>query len=143
MANDLPIKNGIVIPDHELEITASRTSGPGGQHVNKTSTRITVRWNVQITRALSDEQRERVLQKLQPRLTTTGDLIVHNSTSRSQQQNKELALLRLAGIVRKALQVPKKRIPTRAPKMAKEARLRSKTKRSLIKKLRSTKIHEY
>lgn len=142
MAKDLPIKNGIIIPENELEITASRAGGPGGQHVNKTSTRITVRWNVQTTPVLSDEQRARVLLKLQPRLTTTGDLIVHNSTSRSQQQNKEQALQRLADIVRTALQVPKKRIRTRVPKMAKEARLNAKTQRSKLKKLRSTKIHE-
>jgi len=142
VANDLPIKNGIIIPENELEITVSRAGGPGGQHVNKTSTRITVRWNVQTTPVLSDEQRERVLQKLHTRLTTTGDLIVHNSTSRSQQQNKELALLRLADIIRTALHVQKKRIPTRVPKMAKEARLHAKTQRSRLKKLRSTKIHE-
>ena len=63
MKNDLSIKNGIIIPEHELEITTSRAGGPGGQHVNKTSTRITVRWNVKNTNALNPEQKERVLQK--------------------------------------------------------------------------------
>ena len=57
---DLAVKNGVVIPEHELEITASRSGGPGGQHVNKTSTRITVRWNVRKTSALSDEQKEQI-----------------------------------------------------------------------------------
>ena len=55
MEKDLPIKNSIVIPEHELEITASRSGGPGGQHVNKTSSRITVRWNVRTTTVLDDE----------------------------------------------------------------------------------------
>lgn len=88
MKNDLPIKNGILIPENELEITTSRASGAGGQHVNKTNTRITVRWNVKNTTALSDEQKERVIERLQSQLTTDGELIVHNSESRSQQQNK-------------------------------------------------------
>ena len=68
MKNDLTIKNGIVIPGYELEITASRAGGPGGQHVNKTDTRITVRWNVKMTSALDEAQKERVLQNLQSRL---------------------------------------------------------------------------
>lgn len=142
MENDLPIKNGIVIPSHELEITASRAGGPGGQHVNKTSTRITIRWNVPKTMALNDEQKERVLQKLQTRLTKDGDLIVHNSASRSQQQNKEMALARLAQEVRQALHVPKKRMATHVSKAKKEARLYAKTHRGSIKKMRSKKIQE-
>lgn len=143
MKKDLPIKNSIVIPDHELEITASRSGGPGGQHVNKTSTRITVRWNVRQTTALSDTQKERVLQKLASRLTIDGDLIISNSTSRSQQQNKELALERLADTIRKALYIPKRRMKTRVPKKAKEARLKAKTYRSTIKKMRSRNINDY
>ena len=142
MKNDVWIKNGIVIPDNEIQITASRAGGPGGQHVNKASTRVTVRWNVQKTAALSDEQKARVLQKLQVRLTKDGDLIFHHSTSRSQQKNKEMALARLAHEVRKALHLPKKRIPTRIPKEAKESRLRAKTRRGRIKKMRGKKIQE-
>ena len=143
MKKDLPIKNGIIVPGHELEIIASRSGGPGGQHVNKTSTRITVRWNVQQTSALSDELKERVVQKLSPRLTIDGDLIISNSTSRSQQQNKELALERLADTIRKALYVPKRRMKTRIPKSAQKARLKAKTHRSSIKKMRSKNIADY
>lgn len=139
---DLPVKNGIVIPGQELEITASRAGGPGGQHVNKSSTRITVRWNVSTTGALTPEQKELVLQKLQSRLTNEGDLIVHNSASRSQQQNKEMALARLAQEVRNALHVPKKRMATRLSRAKKEARLQTKTHRSDIKKMRSKKIYD-
>lgn len=140
MRNDLPIKNSIVIPEHELEITASRSGGPGGQHVQKTSSRITVRWNAKNTIALNQEQKQRVLRNLQHRLTFDGDLIVHNSESRSQQQNKSLALNQLAQEVRKALYVPKKRMATHMPKAAKETRLHKKAQRGAVKKLRSKKF---
>lgn len=140
MQNDLFIKEGITIPDHELEITTSRAGGAGGQHVNKTDSRITLRWNVPSTNALSPEEKTRVLQNLASRLTTEGDLIVHHSVSRSQQQNREDALVQLAKLVRKALYVPKKRMATRVPKGAKESRLSSKAHRGEIKKLRRSKI---
>lgn len=142
MKNDVRVKNGIVIPDHEIEITASRSGGPGGQHVNKTSTRITVRWNVKTTSALTEEQKERVIQKLLAQLTIDGDLIIHSSASRSQDQNKKAALDRLAQEIRNALYVPKKRVATRASKSVKEARLQVKSHRSTIKKMRSKKIHD-
>lgn len=142
MKNDLPVINGITIPEHELEITTSRSGGAGGQHVNKTSTRITVRWNVKNTNVLSPEQKERVLQKLHNRLTVDGDLIIHNSSSRSQAHNKTMALLQLAKEVSKALHVPKKRMKTRVSQFAKEERLREKQHRGAIKQLRSTKFHE-
>lgn len=142
MKNDLSIKNGIIIPEHELEITTSRAGGPGGQHVNKTSTRITVRWNVKNTNALNPEQKERVLQKLASQLTIEGDLIIHNSASRSQEQNKRMALARLAQEVRNALHIPKKRMATKISKGVKESRLHEKSRRSFIKKMRSKRIHE-
>ncbi len=143
MKEDVPIKNGIVIPGNEIEITASRSGGAGGQHVNKTDTRITVRWNIKSTKSLNEKQKERVLQNLQAQLTKDGDLIIHNSESRSQQKNKENALLQLAQKIRKALHVPKKRKKTRVPKSVKEARLRAKTHRSEIKKMRKIKEQDY
>lgn len=141
MKHDVIIKNGIVIPEHELEITASRAGGPGGQHVNKSSTRITVRWNVRNTGALTDEQKERVLAKLAPQLTSEGDLIIHNGSSRSQEHNKKLALATLAERVRKGLYVPKKRMATRVPQAVHEARIQSKKHRSKIKQMRN--INQY
>ncbi len=142
MKENLIIKNGIVIPGHELEITTSRGGGPGGQHVNKTSTRISVRWNIKNTTALNDTQKERVLNKLQAQLTSDGDIIVHNSSSRSQQQNKKNALDTLAKRISKALHVPKKRMKTKMPKGVKEARLQTKKQRGELKKMRGKKIQE-
>lgn len=138
MKHDLPIKNGIVIPDHEIEFVASRAGGPGGQHVNKASTRITLRWNVKTTTALTDEQKERVVQKLQARLTEEGDLVIHSSTTRSQDQNKRIALERLAHELRKALYVQKRRMKTKKPHKAHEERLQEKKHRGAIKKMRTS-----
>ncbi len=140
MKDDLPIKNGIVIPGHELEVTASRAGGPGGQHVNKASTRITLRWNLSGTGALNDEQKKRVLERLRAEVTSDGDILVYSGVSRSQQQNKKMALANLAQKVRKALHVPKKRMPTKASKKVKEARLQVKKQRGALKKMRSKKF---
>jgi len=106
MKEDLHVKNGISIPYNELEISASKSGGAGGQHVNKTSTRITVRWNINNTNALDEQQKELVLTKLESRITKEGDLVIHNSESRSQKHNKENALIQLAKTVCKALHVP-------------------------------------
>ena len=134
MSNDIHVKNGIVIPEHELEITTSRAGGPGGQHVQKSNTKVTVHWNVKKTSALTDEQKERVLQKLS--VTLEGDFIIHASTSRSQQQNKKDAFDRLAHAVRQALIVPKKRMKVRVSKTEKERRLQEKARRGTVKKMR-------
>ncbi|MDR3550478.1 MAG: alternative ribosome rescue aminoacyl-tRNA hydrolase ArfB [Candidatus Babeliales bacterium] len=141
MSNDIVLKNGLIIPEHELEITTSRAGGPGGQHVNKTDSRITVRWNVKTTSVLNEYQKELIQTKLSSRLTTEGDLIIHNSESRSQLQNRKNALANLAHEIDNALKIPKKRKATRPSKSAKEARLESKTRHGEIKKMRSKKIH--
>lgn len=136
MSENVVIKEGIEIPAHELEITASRAGGPGGQHVNKTSSKITVRWNVKNTSALTDEQKARVLEKLQSEITLDGDIIIQSSSSRSQGDNKKEALARLAQKIKQALHVAKKRMKTKVSKAAKEKRLTQKKQHSAIKKMR-------
>ena len=138
MKEDLPIKNGIVIPGHELSITTSRAGGPGGQHVNKTNTRISVRFNIVQSTAFTDEQKKQILQKLAGKLTTEGEIIIHNSSSRSQAHNKKAALEQLAYELKKALQVTKKRMKTHISKQAQEQRIQDKKKHSQLKKSRKT-----
>ena len=138
MKEDLFIQNGITIPGHELEITASRAQGPGGQHVNKVSTRITVRWNVLTTSALSAEQKQRVIEKFGSELTIQGDLLIHASSSRSQYQNKQNALEVLMDKLKKALKVTKKRVSSTISRSVKESRLRQKKERSMVKKMRKS-----
>ena len=137
--DDVFVKPNVVIPAHELELTASRAGGPGGQHVNKTSSKIVLRWNVRETGVLSEAQKMRVLEKLASELTNDGEIIIHSSESRSQSANKKEALVRLGKKIAKALQVPKKRMKTKVSKAAKEKRLEEKKKHGQVKKLRSNK----
>lgn len=136
MKDEIVIKNGIIIPAHEVIFTASRAGGPGGQHVNKTSTKITLRWNITTTHALAEEQKALLMIALASELTTEGDIVIHNSASRSQQQNKKNAIDVLRNKIKRALYVPKKRTATKIPKQAKEKRLQQKKQHSLIKKMR-------
>jgi ribosome-associated protein len=127
---DLEIQPGVVIPAHELTITASRAGGPGGQHVNTTATRVTLRWNVRTTSAVDEARRDRLLAALGTRVTLDGDVLVHVASSRSQSSNREEALERLAEMVRKALVPKKKRKKTKPSRGAVERRLKSKKARS-------------
>ena len=130
------VNESVVIPRDELVARASRSGGAGGQHVNTSSTRIELVWNVQASRALTEEQRERVLQKLSSRLDGDRNVRVVASDRRSQRQNRESAEARLAELVREALVIPKKRRPTKPSRAAKQARLESKRKLSEKKRER-------
>ena len=122
----LPINESLVIPDSELDVKASRASGAGGQHVNKTSSRIELTWNVRDSRAISEEQRQMLLERLASRISGEGAVRIVASEMRSQRQNRERAERRLADLIRRALTPRKKRKPTRRPRSADEARLASK-----------------
>ena len=126
----------VSIPPDELEIKATRSGGPGGQHVNVTSTRVEVRWNPGRSRALAPEEKERLAARLGGRLDGEGWLRVAASDTRSQRQNRELALARLTALVAKALIVPKKRKKTKPTAAAREERLKGKKRQSEKKRQR-------
>jgi len=130
------VNEQVVIPRDELVARATRSGGAGGQHVNTSSTRIELVWNVQASRALTDEQRQRVMQKLSSRLDGDGNLRIVASDRRSQRQNRESAEARMADLVRDGLVVPKKRRPTKPSRAAKQARLDSKRRLSEKKRER-------
>jgi ribosome-associated protein len=132
--NLLQVNDALSIPRSELDVRVSRASGAGGQHVNKTSSRVEIFWNVVDSRALSEEQRSRLRQKLASRLTTEGSIRVVASDMRSQSRNRDLAEERLADLVRQALIIPKKRRATKPTRAAKEARLESKKRHSSKKR---------
>jgi ribosome-associated protein len=134
---DLRIRRNLVIPAGELVESASRSGGPGGQHVNKTSTRVTLRWNVLDSAALGPTQRARLLARLGPRLTRGGDVVVHAGRFRSRAKNREAARARLAEIVLEALRVTRRRVPTRPGKAVRERRLQEKKHRGATKRGRA------
>ena len=132
----LEVAEGVSIPRWELEFRATRAGGAGGQHVNTSSTRIELLWNVARTTALDDERRARVTTKLATRIDGEGWLRVVSSARRSQQQNREAAEARLVELVRGALVVQKRRRPTRPTRASQEERIRTKRKRSETKRRR-------
>jgi ribosome-associated protein len=136
MPEDEPLEIGpdLRLPRAELEYRASRSGGPGGQHVNTSSTRVEVWWNVAVSPTLSEDQRTRLLAALSGRLDGEGRLRLVSSTSRSQLRNREDVTERLREVVARALVVPKRRKPTKPSRAAKAARLEAKRKRSAIKR---------
>ena len=133
---ELELNEALGIPRAELEYKASRAGGAGGQHVNTSSTRIELLWNVRTTTALPAELRERVEQKLASRLDGDGWIRVVSSARRSQAQNRDAAEERLVSLVRGALVVPKKRKATKPSRGQREDRLAEKKKRSDTKRQR-------
>lgn len=132
----LTIAPDLRLPLAELDHRASRSGGPGGQHVNTSSTRIEVWWDVAGSPSLSEEQRIRLLTRLASRLDSSGRLRIVSSATRSQLRNREDATARLGEVVAEALRVPKRRRPTRPTKAAKAARLDAKRRRSSTKRER-------
>jgi ribosome-associated protein len=133
-----PKAPGISIPDNELEFTFARSSGPGGQNVNKVETKVSVSFNFTTSRVLSWEEKGRlgrhpsVLQNL----SGDGALVVTSQEHRSQTLNREEAMRKLYEILRQALRPPKKRIPTKKTRASERERLAAKRSRSASKKTR-------
>ena len=138
----IEVNADLIIPRSELEFRTSRSSGAGGQHVNKTSSRVEISWNIAQSKALSDEQRELLIAKLPTRISEEGAIRVVASDTRSQLRNRETAERRLGETIARALIVQKKRRPTRRPRAANEARLTEKKKHSDKKRDRQRRIAE-
>jgi ribosome-associated protein len=132
----IEINPQLAIPRAELEYRATRAGGPGGQHVNTSSTRVELLWNLDQSPSISDEQRARLKVKLRKRIGGDGVFRLTSAGSRSQHQNKEDVTRRFANMLEQALHVPKPRKKTRVPRAVKEARLKSKKSRSRVKQQR-------
>ena len=132
----LAVTPTLSIPLTEIAIRATPSGGPGGQHVNRSSTRVEVVWNVAGSAVLTEAQRSRLRLRLVSRLDSEGDLRVVASEHRSQLRNRAEALERLAGVVARALAVPKARRATKPTRASKERRLESKKRRGETKRER-------
>jgi ribosome-associated protein len=127
---------GVSVPEAELEVRAARSSGPGGQSVNTTDSKVELRWNAATSASLTATQRARVLQRLASRLTKDGVLILHGSEHKSQHRNREAVLARFRSIVGEALEPPRQRRATRPTRASKERRLDAKHQRGELKRQR-------
>lgn len=126
----------LLIPWAELTFRASRAGGPGGQHVNTSSTRIEVAWNIAESGVLDDDQRHRLRHRLQSKLSEAGVLRLVAANRRSQLQNREEVVDRLRRTVAEALVVQRRRVATKPTRGSKESRLKTKKVRADVKRLR-------
>jgi ribosome-associated protein len=128
--DSIRVTRSVVLPLSEVEFQVSRSSGPGGQHAQKSETRVVAVFDVEGSNALSDAQKRRVVARAGPVLRAVAQ------DERSRTRNRELALERLVGALREALRVERKRVPTKPTAAARERRLEEKRRRANVKRLR-------
>jgi ribosome-associated protein len=129
-SESIRVTRSVVLPRSEIELRTSRSSGPGGQHAQKSETRVEAVFDVEASSALSDAQKRRVVAKAGPVLRAIAQ------DERSQLRNKDLATERLVESLREALRVPRRRVPTKPSAASRERRLEQKKRRSQVKRLR-------
>jgi ribosome-associated protein len=129
-SESIRVTRSVVLPRSEIELRTSRSSGPGGQHAQKSETRVEAVFDVEASSALSEAQKRRVVAKAGPVLRAIAQ------DERSQLRNKDLATERLVESLREALRVPRRRVPTKPSAASRERRLEQKKRRSQVKRLR-------
>jgi ribosome-associated protein len=127
---------GLTIPDHELIFTSARSSGPGGQNVNKVESKVILSWDVTQSSALPPSVKARFLEAFANRINSSGTCVIQSDLFRDQPRNREECLRKLEQMVRAVLQPPRRRIATRPTRASKERRMAIKRRRSDVKKLR-------
>ena len=130
------ISPSIQIAPYEIKFSTSRSGGNGGQHVNKTETKVTLHWNIPESTSITTAQKERLQTRLQNRLTKDGTLVLYCSQTRSQSQNYQIIIEMLQSLIVENLRTPKKRRPTKPSRSSIEKRITKKKQRSIVKKNR-------
>lgn len=130
----------VIIPWNELEVSVTRSSGAGGQHVNKTNSAVQLRFSISNSLVLTDYQKARIRKKLAHRLIQDDQILLRCEEERDQKRNKETAYENLNSLINKSLIEPKKRVATKPKKSSIQKRLNTKKNRGEIKKSRSEKI---
>ena len=134
--SDVRVTPRLAIPASELRVDFVRSSGPGGQHVNKTSTQAQLRWNVWASSALRGDEKTLLSERLSSRLTSSGDLILSCDQARSRERNLEACCLRLSRLVAEGLRKAKPRRPTKPTRGSQRRRVEAKRRRGETKRLR-------
>ena len=135
----LRITSGLVLTEKELQITTARSSGPGGQNVNKVNSKVRLRWHVEKSQSLTDYQKSRIQEKLSNRITKEGELLISSEKTRDQTKNKEDTIERFRLLLHGVFTRPKVRKKTRVPRSINEKRLKNKKEHSQKKSNRQKK----